>query len=121
MHTCTHSHELSFKMLQRLEATLAVVAAAVAAATPGLLDHAINLILIIQFEHLGCLVGLNTLTIEQKAQRGYLDALALRVGFEYLGHFRGFLDFEKRFFARLRWYTLNIRQVRKTEHAYVDN
>ena len=70
-------------------------------ATTSLLQHAINLILIVQFEHFGCLIAINAVTIEHKAQGRALNTLACRVGFKDFGHFGRLFDFEKRFFARL--------------------
>lgn len=69
--------------------------------TTRLFEHAINLILIIQFQHFGCLIGFNAFAVQQETKRCRLHALALRVGFKDLGHFGRFLDFEKGFFASL--------------------
>jgi hypothetical protein len=70
-------------------------------AATGLLEHTINLILIIQFQHLGCLIVQDALSIQQETQACRLHALALGIRLEYLGHFGRFLDFEKGFFTSL--------------------
>jgi hypothetical protein len=73
-------------------------------ATTRLFKHTINLILIVEFQHLGSRVFVNALTIEHETERRCLHTFALSVRVEDLGHLGRFLDLEKRLFPSL-WAT----------------
>lgn len=69
--------------------------------TARLFKHTINLILIIEFQHLGGRVFVDALAIEHETERCCLHAFALSVRVEDLGHLGRFLDLEKRLFPSL--------------------
>ena len=59
-----------------------------------LLQDGIDLVSILELEHLGGLVVIHTLAVEEEAEGGLGDALALGVGLEDLAHLGGLLDLE---------------------------
>ena len=67
----------------------------------GLLQHTIDLILILQFERFGRVPLGDTFSVQQKAERVGLHALALGVVGKYFGHFGGLFDFEEGLFSGL--------------------
>ena len=62
--------------------------------TTDLLQDSVDLIPILELEHLGGLVVIDALTIEEEAEGLLGDALALGVGLEDLAHLGGLLDLE---------------------------
>lgn len=81
---------------------ISVTSAPTATKATYLLQHAIDLVLVVELEHLGGLVGSDLFTVQQKAEAARLNALALRVRVKDLLHARRPLDFEKRLFSGLR-------------------
>ena len=69
--------------------------------SPNLLQNSINLILIFQFQHFRCRIGIDLLSIQQKAKGVGIHTLTRSVGIEYFGHFGVLFDFEEGFFAGL--------------------
>ena len=59
-----------------------------------LLQDGIDLVPILELEHLGGLVVGHALAVEEEAEGGLGDALALGVGLEDLAHLGGLLDLE---------------------------
>ena len=59
-----------------------------------LLQDGIDLVSILELEHLGGLVVIHTLAVEEEAEGGLGDALALGVGLEDFAHLGGLLDLE---------------------------
>ena len=59
-----------------------------------LLQDGIDLVPILELEHLGRLVVGHALAVEEEAEGGLGDALALGVGLEDLAHLGGLLDLE---------------------------
>jgi hypothetical protein len=70
--------------------------------TTSLLEHAIDLVLIIKLQHLWSGILINAFSIQQETQGSRLNALALCVGLKDLGHFGRLFDLEKGLFARLQ-------------------
>lgn len=70
-------------------------------AAARLFKHAINLILIVQLEHLRRLIRLNTFPIQEETEGTGLNTLSLRIGFKDLLHLCRLLDLEKGFFTGL--------------------
>ena len=60
-----------------------------------LLEHAVDLVLILEIERLWCAVRVDALAIQEESQRVLVHALALRVRVEHLLHARRLLDFEE--------------------------
>ena len=60
-----------------------------------LLEHAVDLVLILEIERLWCAVGVDALAIQEEPERVLVHALALRVRVEDLLHARRLLDFEE--------------------------
>lgn len=67
-----------------------------------LFQHAIDLVLVVQFKRLGRRVGFNALTIEEKTQRIGLNTLSLGVRIKDLVHLGGLLNLEKHLFTGLQ-------------------
>lgn len=55
-------------------------------------EHAVDLVLVLELEHLGCLFSLDAISVEQKSEAAGVDALSLGVRPEYLLHLGGLLD-----------------------------
>ena len=66
-----------------------------------LFQHAIALVLVVQFEHLWCLIVFDAFTIKKETKRRKLDSLSVGISLEHLAHFGGLLDLEKSFFSGL--------------------
>ena len=66
-----------------------------------LLEHAVNLILVVQLEGLGRVVRVDPLPVQEEPEGPDVDALALRVRVHHLGHLRGLFYFEERLLASL--------------------
>ena len=69
--------------------------------TSRLFKHTINLILIIELQHLRRRIFVDALTIEHKTERCCLHTFALSVRIKDLGHLGRFLDLEERFLSSL--------------------
>jgi hypothetical protein len=69
--------------------------------TSGLLENAINLVLIFQFEHLGRVVVFDTLPVQQEPDAIHVHSFLRGVRLEYLAHLGGLLDLEKGLFSVL--------------------
>lgn len=67
-----------------------------------LLQDGVDLISILELEHLGGLIVVHTLTVEEEAEGGLGDTLALGVGLEDLAHLGGLLDLELGLLAVLK-------------------
>ena len=68
----------------------------------GLLEHAVDLVLVVEVEGLGSGVGGDALSVEEEAEGREVDALAGGVGVEDLLHLGGLLYLEEGFLAGLR-------------------
>ena len=68
-----------------------------------LLQNGVDLISILELKHLGGLIVIHALTVEEEAEGGLGDALALGVGLEDLAHLGGLLDLELGLLAVLQW------------------
>ena len=71
------------------------------ACTTRLLQHAVNLILVVQFQHFGRVCGFNAFPVQQESKRGSLNSLSLGVRVKDLLHFGTLLDLEEAFFSGL--------------------
>lgn len=69
--------------------------------SPNLLQNAINLILILQLQHLRCLIRIDIVPIQEETKGSRVHSLAAGVGVEYFGHFGSLFDFKEGLFARL--------------------
>ena len=59
-----------------------------------LLQDGVDLISILELKHLGGLIVIHALPVEEEAEGGLGDALALGVGLEDFAHLGGLLDLE---------------------------
>lgn len=60
-------------------------------------EHAVDLVLVLEFEHLGRLIALDAISVEQKSEAAGVHALSLGVRSEYLLHLGGLLDLKPEF------------------------